>query len=335
MRTFLIVIVLLLVAVAGYAYTKDPTGCAKLGTDFVAIFQTLTSPLPASNQETTPSSTNVVTATAPVSAPTPVPVPPLPALPPVKAWTPPAVIPAQPNWTWTTQDGSSYQNVVVTKIDPETVAITHSMGVAHLPIATLPPDIQKLLNYDPEAAAAARAERKRELEHPYYDFDSLAEAQAVARQLHRPLAWIDSSLADLSVVNPVIDSEQDLTQMAVNDLKSQAIIIFLDGNAHLGDLSPIIRDQQFFQLDDGPMPGGHHFYGPKIVFSDPDITKAYGRVSFTQMKADREMAIDSVLATIPKDTAVPAPSSSPETNAPVSTPAPVTPTPTPTPTPAP
>ena len=33
----------------------------------------------------------------------------------------------------------------MTKIEPDTVSITHSMGVAHIPINLLPPDIQKQL----------------------------------------------------------------------------------------------------------------------------------------------------------------------------------------------
>src|ERR1700761_5323926 len=77
--------------------------------------------------------------------------------PPPKAWAPPDPIPAQPNWTWTTLDGTTYHNVVVTKVGPTTVSISHAMGVAHdIPIANLPPDLQKQLNYDPVAAAAAR-----------------------------------------------------------------------------------------------------------------------------------------------------------------------------------
>jgi len=71
----------------------------------------------------------------------------------VKPWAPPDVIPSQPNWTWTTSDGATYQNVVVTEIEPDTVTISHSMGVAHIPINLLPPDIQKQLNYDPHAAS--------------------------------------------------------------------------------------------------------------------------------------------------------------------------------------
>ena len=121
-----------------------------------------------------------------------------------------------------------------------------------------------------------------------------------------PLAWICSNLSDLNIVNPADDTEAGLTQMAVNQLKSRAVIIFLDGNADLAALSPIIHDEQFFQNDDGPVPNGAvpdgpHFYGPKIVFSDADITKAFGRVSCAQMKATGTVAIDEVLASIPKN----------------------------------
>jgi hypothetical protein len=63
----------------------------------------------------------------------------------------------------------------------------------------------------------------------------------------------------------------------------------------------MIRDQQFFQLDDGPQPNGHHYLVPKIVFSDPNVTRAFGRVSYTQMQASREAAIDAVLETIAND----------------------------------
>jgi thiol-disulfide isomerase/thioredoxin len=102
-----------------------------------------TLPVPAASPEAP-----ATAATPPTSAPAANPLPDA-----VKLWAPPDVMPAQPNWTWTTSDGKTYQNVVVTKIEAETVSVTHSMGVAHIPINLLPPDIQKQLNYDPHAAA--------------------------------------------------------------------------------------------------------------------------------------------------------------------------------------
>jgi thiol-disulfide isomerase/thioredoxin len=154
MRITGIAFFLLLIAVCAYAYTHNPAGCVKLGNDLVAVFQ--------------PPTTNDSAATPPVATPPPIPatapVPPPSSTesllapmtyappPPVKPWSPPAVMPAQSNWTWTTSDGKTYQNVVITNIGPEIVSINHSMGVAHISIAELPGDIQKQLNYDPEAA---------------------------------------------------------------------------------------------------------------------------------------------------------------------------------------
>ncbi len=64
-----------------------------------------------------------------------------------KPWAAPDVMPSQLNWTWTTSDGKTYQNVVVTKMEADKVTITHSLGVAHIPVSQLPPDVKKQLNY--------------------------------------------------------------------------------------------------------------------------------------------------------------------------------------------
>jgi len=58
---------------------------------------------------------------------------------------PPQPLPAQANWTWQTLDGKTYDNVVITHLSPTEVTITHSLGVAHLPLTNLPPDIQQQL----------------------------------------------------------------------------------------------------------------------------------------------------------------------------------------------
>ncbi len=59
----------------------------------------------------------------------------------------------------------------------------------------------------------------------------------------------------------------DLVQMAFPRLHGRAIVIFVDaGEFH--QVPPSILGQ-YFQFDDGPIPGGHHFYPPKIVFATP------------------------------------------------------------------
>jgi len=94
-----------------------------------------------------PAAAPVTAVNPPISAPASNPLPDA-----AKPWAPPDVMPARPNWTWTTSDGKTYQNVVVTKIEPTTVTISHSLGVAHIPISSLPAGIQTKLNYDPAAA---------------------------------------------------------------------------------------------------------------------------------------------------------------------------------------
>jgi hypothetical protein len=285
MRNAIRILVLALIAAGAYAYYQMPSGNDKELDAALAEVSSLTS-------NNTPQANADSPAPPPVSSPAP---------PPIKPWAPPDVLPAQPNWTWTTLDGTTYNNVVVTKIGPDTVSFTHAMGVAHdVPISNLPSDIQKKLNYDPVAAVAAHKEAKREEAHPFYKFADRAEAQNLARQMHWPVAWMDTRLPELSTANPVPDSEDDMSQRAINHLKSHTIIIVADGNNDLGSLPPIVL-AQFFVLDDGPMPGGHHFYGPKIVFSDPDVTKTFGRISHTQIKTNGDAAFVEGLAAIPTD----------------------------------
>ena len=49
-------------------------------------------------------------------------------------------------------DGTKYMEVVYQKRDAANVQFMHSDGVASVPIAKLPEDIQKQFNYDPQAA---------------------------------------------------------------------------------------------------------------------------------------------------------------------------------------
>jgi hypothetical protein len=337
MRNFLIIFFALLLAFAGYAYHQNPAGCKKIVTDVTTLLVSL-SPV-ATHSDATPQPPVVPAPPAPTaqsvpvaSAPTPVAAvtpPPTPAPPPVKAWAPPDVMPAQPNWTWQTSDGQTYQNVVVTKIEPETVTITHSMGVAHISMSLLPPDIQKQLNYDPVAAAAAHAESEREAAHPFYTMATRTDAQTVASQMHWPLAWVSSAKTDITAPLEAQNDEIELTQMALDHLKDKSIIIFIDANNEM-PLTPAIVHHQFSAFDDGVLPGGANYLVPKVVFSNPDASKIFGRVSYTQMKASGALAIDEVFATIPADSDAQAPANGPS----ASTLAPASSLPAATPAPA-
>jgi len=100
----------------------------------------LENPTPAAAPTNTPPP---FTPPAPVVAPTPetndnsVPV----------VGRPRPVLPAHDHWTWTTNDGKTYQDVKVEKIIGDSVTIIHADGGTRLPISSLPTDIQQELNY--------------------------------------------------------------------------------------------------------------------------------------------------------------------------------------------
>jgi hypothetical protein len=79
-----------------------------------------------------------------------------------KVFTPPDPLPAQPSWTWRTPDGKAYYDVVIDKLEADRVTIVYDGGRAIIDISLLPSDIQSQLNYDPELAAKAKAERQND-----------------------------------------------------------------------------------------------------------------------------------------------------------------------------
>jgi hypothetical protein len=75
-----------------------------------------------------------------------------------KVFVPPDPLPAQPNWTWTVSY-RDYHNVVVTKVEADKVHITYDGGIGTVNTSELPPELQKLFNYDPELAAQASKQK--------------------------------------------------------------------------------------------------------------------------------------------------------------------------------
>ncbi len=76
---------------------------------------------------------------------------------PAGGWTPPKNIPAHANWSWHMSDGKTYDDVVITQISPRDVTISHSLGIAHLPLDSLPADVQRELGYTPSPASVPAA----------------------------------------------------------------------------------------------------------------------------------------------------------------------------------
>jgi hypothetical protein len=196
---------------------------------------------------------------------------------------------------WTTTDGTIYNDVTIVSVNSDSVVIRDQNGQDIVSIKALPLKTQKKLRYlyaktnDPTIPA-------------YFAMNAAAKAKALAQQMHLPLAWICSFNQDLTADNPPPESESESLQMAIAALQSQAIVIFVAPDGEWNQSPQIVIDQ-LFHLDDGPLPDGHHFLTPKIVFSSPDVTTTFGRVSYTQMKATQEVAIDTAIDAIDNDSA--------------------------------
>jgi hypothetical protein len=261
MRNVGIALVILFLLAAGRTYQVYPEQCRKVVPEFLIFLKspsTFFAPKPEKN--------------SPPPAPT------------VKLWEAPDVIPAEPDWTWLTSDGKIYQNVVVTKVEADAATITCSQGNVRVPIQTLSSYMQKLLNYDPDAAACVG-------HPPFKGLASLKEAQELAMHVHRPLAWYFSAPDYVPHNNAV---ENDLSQMALSHLKALAVVIIIQESADI-EAVPHPVHQELLVMDDGS--SEDVFEDPNIVISSPDLSQVFGRISHDKMKAGREKAIDAVLAT--------------------------------------
>ncbi len=149
-----------------------------------------------------------------------------PAVP--KVWATPDPLPALPNWTWTTRSGATCTNVVVQKVEPDYVTILDDSGSARLNIADLPPDIQKQLNYDPDAARKATLDRAKEA--------SDASVAAAATAAH---AATELTQADRDQINEQIsDLRKDIGQK----LREIASVYARDGYARSVGSQSSFRD---------------------------------------------------------------------------------------------
>ncbi|HVM61243.1 MAG TPA: hypothetical protein VMV72_10290 [Verrucomicrobiae bacterium] len=92
--------------------------------------------------------------------------------------------------TMVTVDGIIYSNVTWRTVTPATVTIFHQTGVASIPLEKLSPELQQRFGYDPQKAAAYRAEEAAAAERRLADAQARerlrqqreAEAQESARQ---------------------------------------------------------------------------------------------------------------------------------------------------------
>jgi hypothetical protein len=111
-----------------------------------------------------------------------------------------------------TVDGITYHDVRFIHPTPATVTIYHSTGVATIPLAQLPPDLQKRFGYDPKAAtqweltqqqieaAAAEAQRQQGARWKAEQEKIAAEAAVLAEAQSRAAAAMEWKLRVTSVL---------------------------------------------------------------------------------------------------------------------------------------
>ncbi len=166
MKMLLIAFVVFFVCFWGYAYTHDQPGCQKILRDFAELGQTLAAgkTAPATPPPAPPEQPAIIPVVSkPPAAPPPVPTPPVQPAPPAQPealWVAPMSIPTQTHWNLTTSTGHIYPDAQITLVEADCITVQYAGGNALVPISTLSPELQKELNYNPDAAAAATAKRK-------------------------------------------------------------------------------------------------------------------------------------------------------------------------------
>jgi hypothetical protein len=197
---------------------------------------------------------------------------------------------------WTTTDGNTYSDVTVRSVDGDTVTISDQNGNDTISFSSLPPKFQKKARYFAAKANGTAGPA-------YFLIAQADKAEALARQLHFPVAWLSSHSSYLDPNYTTVEGDAEATRMALATLQGQAIVIFVNGNDDMGRVPPNVHHEGFSQKDDGPLPDGASYNVPKIIFSSPDVKQLWGRVSSTQIKGKGKEAILSAVDAIDNDPA--------------------------------
>jgi type IV secretory pathway VirB9-like protein len=103
-----------------------------------------------------------------------------------------------------TVDGVTYSNVTFGTATPSWVSVRHASGAATIPLAKLPPDLQKQFGYDPEKAAQWQAsQQEAQAEAARKKAEKIAEQQALEKKWAAAQRWngaVDEILPDGIVV---------------------------------------------------------------------------------------------------------------------------------------
>ena len=226
---YVAILFLVLVIYGGYVRDHQPQQW-NAALDFLKV--NVPKPAAVAVQPDTPSPTlgaasTIVPATVSPSTPTPAPlaatatnvVETPPSVPVVsRPFIPPNPLPAQAYWTWKTTDGKTYKNVVIAKVEADCVTILDDTGGSRISIATLPADIQKQLNYDPELAKIAMDARAKE--DAYTTAGLAAEKQQLAQPQIKPQSQpLQPQVAQTNAPPTLTQVDKAAMLQQVSDLK--------------------------------------------------------------------------------------------------------------------
>jgi len=133
-----------------------------------------------------------------------------------------------------TVDGVKYERVRFERATPATVKIWHSTGIAVVPMAKLPPEIQQQLGYDPQKAAEWQASQ--------IELQAAQQRKRAEQEAAKQEAEIEKHTYSVKLLNASFESIPNGTIIVVN--------AFTDG--HMGSMSdPSARGFSSFSFDDG------------------------------------------------------------------------------------
>ncbi|MCE0498709.1 MAG: hypothetical protein LV481_12260 [Methylacidiphilales bacterium] len=171
-----------------------------------------------------------------------------------KIFVPPSPLPAQANWTWTTLDGKTYNKVVVKQVEADCVTILDDEGGARIDIITLPADIQKQLNFDPDLAKIAGEARVKDeiasqalLEKEKQEHQQQLKTEAATDQ--KPAAPTLSDADKAEIQHQIRGLEDDIS----DKLREMASVYTHEGYAHAVSSQSSYRDivaQEIDQVND-------------------------------------------------------------------------------------
>jgi hypothetical protein len=172
------------------------------------------------------------------------------------------------------------------------VTISDQNGTDTISISVLPAKLQGKVRYFAAKANGTAGP-------PYFHIGEAEQAKALARRLHLPLAWMGSMPSFMD--SDESGDEAEFTRMAVATLQGRAVVILFNGDTEIGQVPGNVHHQGISVKDDGELSSGANYIMPKIIFSSPDVSQLWGRVSHTQMKAKGKDAITAALDAIDND----------------------------------